>query len=868
MKQVLRQSIVLFFFSVALTAAQAQPDSIVKQLKILAGHVATFSERCPQEKVYLHFDNTAYFQGETIFYKAYLVNASTLGRAKSKVLYVELLSPTGVVLKQQKLKVVNSQCHGSFSLMDESVPYARSLRGMLSYPSGYYEVRAYTREMQNFDEATLFSRVFPVYETPEVDGNFDNPVLKSYKTDIEMKRPKSEKLKKVNIDFFPEGGNLVVGLPSKIAFKITDKEGCPLQVGGVVEKNVAFSTFHDGMGVFEFTPQKKNNSAIVTFEDKDYSFDLPKAIEKGYSLTVNALSNEELQFSVGKSAALPSEILGYTVMCREKVVAFDTITVPATGTTRTIDTQKFPAGVYQLTLYNEQGEVYAERLFFVRRDFQSTLQVDAPNYALQPFEKIKLQITATDEQQAPIASAFSLAVRDGSDYGTTYQDNIFTDLLLSSELKGYIHNPGYYFEADDLRHRRALDLLMMVQGWRRYEWKKMAGVTPFQINYYLEEGIVLDGKVLSRIQKKPLDNIVVDITAYNSDRSLRQDNNAKTDDNGYFGFQFADFVGEWDLSISIKEDDKDKPKNARIVIYRSQKPNPLAFAPYSLYLPARPTITETYDLMSDSLANSIETPELIDQDAYLLDEVVITEQRKYIDFCTFKAFDAGKATDEVLDCGEYTPVVIDYLKGLGYEIDIEPEYFDSATELSHVGKDSEQYIMSMLPICRLKNGLVYWDLIRTGKWETTIPVENPWYMNLEDVKSVIVYDSPTAYNSLPSVSKYSYTIQNAMDTYKIHRMYVVQLIPYEKNEFARFDKGKRQTTIVGYSEVKEFYSPSYAKGIIKGEKDYRRTLYWNPNVQTDSTGKASVEFYNNSRCKKISVSAEGFTQRGIPVYSP
>ena len=130
-----------------------------------------FSQICQQEKVYLHFDNTAYFQGDVIWFSAYVVNASTQTPAQSKVLYVELLSPNGVVLKQLKLKVVNGHASGSLPLVDVSTEEARALRGVMALPSGFYEVRAYTRTMLNFDDAGVFSRVFPVYETPEKEGD-------------------------------------------------------------------------------------------------------------------------------------------------------------------------------------------------------------------------------------------------------------------------------------------------------------------------------------------------------------------------------------------------------------------------------------------------------------------------------------------------------------------------------------------------------------------------------------------------------------------------------------------------------------------------------------------------------------------------
>ena len=106
-----------------------------------AANAYRFGKEYPQEKVYLQFDNTSYYTGETIWFKAFVVNASTHEKAGSKVLYVDLLSPDGTVLKQQKLKIENGQADGSFSLLDGSVSQARAKRGIISYPSGFYEIR-------------------------------------------------------------------------------------------------------------------------------------------------------------------------------------------------------------------------------------------------------------------------------------------------------------------------------------------------------------------------------------------------------------------------------------------------------------------------------------------------------------------------------------------------------------------------------------------------------------------------------------------------------------------------------------------------------------------------------------------------------
>ena len=151
-----------------------------------------------------------------MWFSANVMDVTTGDTARSKVLYVELLSPTGVVLQQQKLRVVDGRCHGAFPLVDASVKEANAMRGMLGYPSGYYEVRAYTRSMLNFDANGCFSRVFPVYETPEKEGDYANSTMKQYLRKEEI-RPEAKHSKGLDVAFFPEGGRLVIGVESRIA---------------------------------------------------------------------------------------------------------------------------------------------------------------------------------------------------------------------------------------------------------------------------------------------------------------------------------------------------------------------------------------------------------------------------------------------------------------------------------------------------------------------------------------------------------------------------------------------------------------------------------------------------------------------------
>src|ERR1035437_3002283 len=207
----------LFILSITLLQnLSAQDSTAIRKLNSYASHFNIFANDYPQEKVYLHFDNTAYYLGETLWFKGYVVTTERNALSQlSKTLYVELITTEGNVLETQKLKIVNGQCNGNFLICD-------------SLFSGFYEVRAYTRYMLNQDKESLFSRVFPVYEKPKKkNGDYSNPRRRERNNSqrIPQFRKEYEQKGKLALSFYPECGNLVMGMNSKVAFKATGKEG-------------------------------------------------------------------------------------------------------------------------------------------------------------------------------------------------------------------------------------------------------------------------------------------------------------------------------------------------------------------------------------------------------------------------------------------------------------------------------------------------------------------------------------------------------------------------------------------------------------------------------------------------------------------
>ena len=865
----------IFILLLLCVGLSAQTVDDANRLATYALRINYFNQLCPQEKVYLHLDNTAYFQGETIWYAANVVDASTGGEAKSKVLYVELLSPTGVVLKQQKLKVVDGRCHGSFPLVDGNVKEAVNLRGAIGYPSGFYQIRAYTRAQLNFDDAGIFSRVIPVYKAPELEGLYDDPLIAEYEG-LERDRPKlsrSERPKSLNVSFFPEGGHLIEGISSRIAFKVTDEHGMGVEVDSLIADNgkrISQSPTHKGMGYF--VGKMEGDSRRISFmkDGKRYTFSLPRPEKKGCAIRLNALRDDSIRIAI-KGRNIPSNSqLGYTILCREKIVSCDDVRLipdvfDASFSQALICVPKagLPTGVHQFTLYDSTGAILAQRLFFVDNGLPVVpVTTEFEKLDLQPFDEIKLNL----KTGKPVT--FSLAVRDAADYGTAYRDDIRTYMLLSSELKGLIEDPGWYSErlsdyqtnrlADnsaanepnpknssdslevykfDSLKKSALDLLMMVQGWTRYDWQQMAGVTPFVPRHYTEEQLVLDGWAFSRILEVPLSKVKMTAKLYSPDRKLVQRKTVTTDSLGYWSIGLDDFEGEWDLFLFSKRPRIITEKmTTRVRFERSYQPQVPPFRPEDIFLPDYESIYP--DIYEDEkgkeslhLPKVQFFPDLFNKDSlsFLIEEVVIEGQRRYIDYNRFNAFDANKDTESDLDEGNYTCFVRGYLERKGYPL--------------HYEYTEDGGIMDI----KIDDRRTVWNTIYHSKKPKRYSFEKfvkAWDTDMENVQSVLVFNYE-----------------------KGHPYYQVDIHLKDNQQRMQHNKNYRHTTFTGYTPVVEFYAPTYPNGPIQGDKDYRRTIYWNPEVTTDADGYASVSFFNNGYSRALTISAEGLTKDGVPIIN-
>ena len=863
MKRVLAIQALAILLAVGITPAASAQGAVDDTLMHLAGNIHQFNREFPQEKVYLQFDNTAYFQGEVIWFKAFVTHATTLQRAPSKVLYVDLMDPSGVLLEQLKLKIVAGQCDGAFVLMDQSTSQSRSLRGTIDYPSGYYEIRAYTQNMFDFGQETFFSRVLPVLAKPKMDGDYASGIIqkpKQHALELEPIREEDETgNRNINVSFYPEGGSLVLGLPGNVAFKATDASGFP--ISGTLtlpESTDEVSTLHEGMGSFRTVPAGTGGATVrfVDMNGKSRRVRLPSAQRSGYSMLLTMKDDTNVHADIYRTQDRKESELGISVTCRGDLIHFEKVKGQDSVSTD-INAADWPIGVCRITLYNKKGEILSSRSFFHNNTSFTppSIEIFPDSLNRSPFSREVLRMRLTGQDGNPLKDRFCLSVRDAADYGTGSGDNLMSNLLLSSDLRGYIHNPDYYMESGDSVHRAALDLLTLVQGWERYEWKVMTGQTGFRERYRVEDSLNVNGQVLSYSRRTPVPdiNVLATVTPYD-DKTAFESFRYTTDTTGYFGFDLSDFYNWARMSIKLtsqKRNGKIKYETStRVKLDYTDVPEPRAISEQEK-LPNSNKLRKNAktDLPvgtqpQDTLDTVIDVDEGI-----LLDEVDIIGKRQFIDYDTFKAWNVEKDMYLQLDKGEYATDLLGYLTKLGYHF--------------------------FFPI--------FWYVHYKDKVPNDAILEDPLTLNMMSIRSVMVYDDPMfkshIYPLVPLLNE-----KNKIDTYyyadmhdmnleadpyhKISRYHLIDVLLKEDYELPTRKESRnlsdRTTMIRGFSEAVEFYGPSYPNGAVRGDVDYRRTLYWNPNVFTDENGEARVEFYNNSYSRRFSICGAGITASGTP----
>ena len=862
----MKHLLISFSILLSLQAWGQDLDMESKKLTPFIQAFSNFSQKIPQEKVYIHFDNTSYYQGDNIWFACYVTSGQNRLSQLSKTLYVELLNPGGEIIDTRILSIENGQCHGDFSL------------NHLPFYSGFYEVRAYTKYMLNFGEDVIFSRLLPVFDQPKTEGNYEEKEMLKYgryssNGYYPVKREKPEKGKSANIRFFPEGGNLIQGITSRVAFEATDEAGNPIDVAGVVldDKNRELGRFvdsHEGRGVFTCTPGAGKQKVEVACSGKKYQFDLPVALPQGVVMEVDNLSYpDSIGIILRKRELLPAEMLGLVVLIGGVYQNYQFVYLKDNEISFKIDKTGLPLGVSQIVLFNNQGDILCDRLVFTgKKDFLN-IQVKPDKPVYKPYEPVNMKISVADKQANPVQTTFSLSVRDGANE-VEYNQNILTDLLLMSEIKGSVRNPSYYFESDDLVHRRALDLLLMVQGWRRYSWKLVAEINAFKLRYLPEQGIVTNGQVVSMVKGIPKPGVDLSLLLLQK----REENkppadivgSTATDDEGCFSFT-SDVHGKWSMILAVYE--KRKRKDYRILLDRVFSPEPkrYRYSDLQISMAGKNTENESGEEIPDTLNEDSDSffAEFRDsltkgKKVHILPEVVVKAKRnteeqdiRHNRSTSIAYYDVAAEYDDFYDKGKYIGNDLhQLLRSMNKNFSRERHFFEQY-EVPPLYKNKMAHIV-------VNYQPVLWNEDHLFQYQT---------VRLSAIKSIYINENPSV------IAQYIISPDPLNDELTSMALAlkcgcVVFIETYPDGEIPQEGvKGVRKTWLDGYSDVKEFYSPNYSE--LPEVPDYRRTLYWNPAVTTDSTGIAKIQFYNNSSCKNLHISAETVTPEGmIGIFYP
>lgn len=759
--------------------------------------------RYPQEKLYLHFDRAAYNPGETIWFKAYLYSGA-FPSPFSKTLYTELVDQQGSVLQRKTAPFFQGGAAAAFDLPAD-------------ISSSTVFVRAYTTWMLNFDSSFIFEKALPVLNV----ANETKPVASN---------TTAESL----LDFFPEGGDLVEGIPSRVAFKATDKRGFPLRITGQVvssknEKVADLVPLHDGMGIISFTPVRgeKYTAKWKDEKGKAYTTNLPAALKSGVVLEINNASNG-INFKINKHETADLNAVYVVAHMHQQLLYRAKANLQSSPViSGVIPTENLPTGIVQVTVFTEDEKPLAERIVFVRQDdYYYITDLNMALRGLAPRGRNVIQIDVPDT----IRGNLSVAVTDADlNPPLRGEDDIFSHLLVAADIKGYVHNAGYYFSSDVDSVRKHLDLVMMTNGWRRFKWEDvLAGRWP-EIRHLPEDYLSINAA----------------ITGLNRTVLSRQEMTA-----------IVDINGKQEI-INIPLDSSGKISIPGLIFYDTAKVYYQFNNDKDRILTSSASFAFTNGLINKEMSKSIEAgllarlpiPDSLTEArnkrlAEQQIEIFENEKRRVQTLDAVEVVAQGKSLKERMD-EEYTSGLFSGGDGYTFLTEGDPFAASSMTVLNYLqGKVAGLQIVVNGPQASLswRGGtptLFLNEMMSDVNMIQSIP--------MTDVAMVKVFRPPffggAGGSSGGAIAVYTKKGQASQDP-----------------KFKGLDFAK----VPGYTPPKQFFAPDYSQyDESHTQTDLRPTLYWNPFILTDKDNRRFLlTFYNNDITKRIRVVIEGINESG------
>lgn len=750
-----------------------------------------WSSKNPIQKVYLHLDRQTYYSGQTIWFKAYFLS-DYVPSFGNTTLYAELLNNQSTVIQRKVFPAYMSETHGQFDLPD-------------TLSSGSYQIRAYTPLMLN-QPGFFYAQRFTLYgKTPKQRNTL----------------PRSKAL---TINFFPEGGNLITGLLNNIAFKAVDENGLPINITGRIINNkgdiiTELATAHDGMGIFTMVPIA-GESYYATINNNTEKINLPASTINGVVFGV-VDSKKGKYFKIEQLEGNENFKVAYMIGQMQNKLLFKQDFAPGKNVYNgVIQKENLPSGILHLTLFNKIGLPLAERLTFINNKeyiLPATFTTDTLNIDERSRNHYSIQLKDT------IIGNFSVSVTDADfEDADSRPQNIYSWFLLNSDIKGYIHNPAYYFSSDEDSVARFLDLVMMTNGWTRFKWTEIINNQLPPILYKDPGYISLAGKINIEGTKKPFANKDLMVWFKPVDTTYQ----------GSMQFMHTDSVGSFKMDsliffekANILFSDIKGKKSKYIKVKMSADSLYKKYALPPINIPHKDSISEEVESkMKDAYADYMKAEGLM-----LNNVTVVGRQKSHLQELDEKyasSLFSGGINSKVLDLTNEPATglnIFDYLQGriAGLNISRDSEGYNLTYRGGGFGGNNVKLYLDEVPTDA--------DMIES------IPVSEIAYVKLLDN----FVGSPGSGTALAIYMKKGGELLASMDASS-------DIIQYN-----------------GYSIIKEFYNPDYDQDRSDNKPDNRLTLLWNPNIRLSHVSpKIPVVFYNNDRAKRFKIVAEGLTYDG------
>ncbi len=743
-----------------------------------------------QEKIFVHTDKDFYLAGELLWFKSYNTMASGDGISElSKVVYLELLDRDQNAVLQTKAELKDGAGSGSLFLP-------------VTLASGNYILRAYTSWMRNFSPDLFFEKKLTIVNSLSSDS--PEPVL----------------TENYDIQFFPEGGNLIAGLENRVAFRVACSSGAGIKFSGLLmdangDTVARFSPLKFGIGNFSFIPRPNTvYRAEIIPEDTApvKSAEFPKVVEAGYNMLVNVARTGKMNVQVGAGKSNASGAVYLVVHSRGQISLAEKSVISNGTAAFSLDTDKMADGVSVLTVFDANRNPVAERLYFKRP--QRKLQISVRPDGLQHNLRSKVTVAIESSVNAsPAGADMSVSVYRADSNELASPADIFQYQWLVSELRGNIENPGFYFDENQPEADLALDNLMLTQGWRRFQWNDILGDREPIITFLPEyEGHIIRGSIKDRRTGNPAAGIMTFLSVPSKRTQIYS---SRSDEKGRLNFFTRDFFGPGEI---IVQTDVQQDSVYEIEIENPFSESPAAMKATGFRMPEFTRSTLQEDHISTQVQNAFFADKLrifsvpeIDSAAfygkpesvYLLDD--------YVRF---------KTTEEILR--EYVPSVVLFRQRGNFNVVVDKKIAGG--------------LVGSVPLLIL-DGVPMFD--RGNK----IMAYDPALIRKLEVSTKNSFLGDTTFNSIVSFTTF-------------------------KGNLESFDLDPRDLVLdyEGLQLQREFYSPVYESESQRLSRlpDLRHLLSWLPNLKTGSTGKSNFSFYTSDEAGKYLIVIQGISAGGDP----